>query len=91
MKKRTFSRSEYFPLRINPISRSYIIQGSKQEFMQLYYCISFGKVAGAFIRAGTFIMINTYFIMARTISDKQLQVRMANLPHQRFNNMAYKV
>ena len=68
---------------------SYIIQESKQEYVQLYISINFGKEAGAFIRAGTFIMINTYFIMTRNISDKQFQLRMANLP--RFNNIAYKV
>ena len=39
-----FSRSKFFPLRVDPILNKYLIQRSKQEFMQVN--ITFGQEAG---------------------------------------------
>ena len=51
------SRSKFFPLRVD-ISKSYLIQRSKQEFIQSNISLIFVKRQGALIRAGVFIRIN---------------------------------
>ena len=40
------SRSKFFPLRVDPMSKSYIIQGRKQEFMQVNIILFFRIEAG---------------------------------------------
>ena len=65
------SRSKFFPLRVDPISDSYLIQRSKQKFMQVNKTLFSEKrrgggggggrvaTAGAFIRTST--DIDLYF------------------------------
>ena len=53
------SRSKFLPLRVDLISESYIIQRSKQEFMQLNKIFFSKEWQGAFVRAWAFIRINT--------------------------------
>ena len=50
--------TEFFPLRVDPSSKSYPIQRSKQEFMQANIKLFSEKWKGAFIRAGGLIRIN---------------------------------
>ena len=54
-------RSKFFPLSLDPISKSYLIQRNKQEFMQVNIKLFSEKRQGVFIRAGAFIKINTVF------------------------------
>ena len=51
------SRSKFFPLRVDLISKTYLIQRSKQEFIQTKI-LFFAKRQEALIRAGVFIRIN---------------------------------
>ena len=64
------SRSKFLPLRVNPISESYLylIQRSKQEFLQDNKTLFSEKGQRAFMRAGTFIRIIWY------ISSRQFGV-----------------
>ena len=45
------SRSKFFPLRVDPILKSYLVQRSKQEFLQTDITLFLEKRQGAFIRA----------------------------------------
>ena len=53
------SRSKFFPLRVDPISKNSLIPRSKMEFMQINISLFSEKSQGAFIRAQVFIRINT--------------------------------
>ena len=55
------SRSIFLPLWLDPISESYLVQRSKQEFMQVDKTLFSEKRQGAFIRTGGFTRINTVF------------------------------
>ena len=49
------SRSKFFPYRVDPMAKSYLIQRNKQE---IYVPIFAEKRQATFIRGGTFKMIN---------------------------------
>ena len=48
------SRNEFFPLRVDPISKNYPIQRSKQEFIQVNVTVFSEKRDRVFIRAPLF-------------------------------------
>ena len=59
LKKRICStRSKFFTLRVDPISKSYFIQRRKEEFIEFNITLFLAKKEGACISAGMFIRIN---------------------------------
>ena len=83
------SRSKFFPLKVDPRSKSYLIQRSIHAS---YYKIIFRKGAGVFVRAGAFIRIN---MVCRPMSRVSFKVSLykhsaipGNIP---FINFASKI